>query len=171
LKKSSVIIVMVRFASLVTMLLGSAWAHGQTVVVIGNASVKKMDATSVMRIYTGRTSEIEGAAVHAVNAPPGTAIRNRFLSNCLQQDENRYTAHWTVRKYVGKGVSPREFARSADVLKYVAATPGAIGYLDDSELVPGVNVLLRCGTAKSQSPLGYVVDMIVSHWSRMLHGD
>jgi hypothetical protein len=161
----------IRCALLLTMLLCSAWAHGQVVVVIGNASVKKVDATSVFRIYTGRTSEIDGAAIYAVNAPTGTPIRNRFLASCLQQDENRYTAHWTVRKYVGKGVSPREFARSADVLKYVATTPGAIGYMEESELVPGVNVLLRCGSTNNKSPLGYVVDMIVSHWSRMLHGD
>lgn len=167
--KSSVMIVMIRLASLATMLLVSALAHGQPVVVIGNASVKKVDATSVIRIYTGRTSEIDGAAVYAVNAPPGTAIRNRFLSSCLQQDESRYTAHWTVRKYVGKGISPREFARAADVLQYVTTTPGAIGYLEESDLVPGVNVLLRCGTTKSQSPLGYVVDMIVSQWSRIVH--
>ena len=167
--RASVTIVMIRFALLLTLFLGSALAHGQAVVVIGNTSVKSVDATSVVRIYTGRTSEIDGAAVYAVNAPAGTAIRNRFLSNCLQQDENRYTAHWTVRKYVGKGTSPREFARSTDVLNYVATTPGAIGYLEESEVAPGVNVLLRCGTAKDQSPLSYVVDLIVSQWSRMVN--
>ena len=162
-------ILMIRRVVLLTMLLGSALVHGQVVVVIGNASVKKVDATSILRIYTGRTSEIDGATVYAVNAPAGTAVRNRFLANCLQQDESRYTAHWTVRKYVGKGISLREFARSADVLNYVATTPGAIGYLEESELVPGVNVLLRCGSAKTQSPLGYVVDMIISQWNRIVH--
>jgi ABC-type phosphate transport system substrate-binding protein len=167
--KPRIIIAMIRFALLVSLSSCSAMAHGQTVVVIGNTSVKKVDATSVLRIYTGRTSEIDGAAVYAVNAPTGTAIRNRFLSNCLQQDESRYTAHWTVRKYVGKGTSPREFARSTDVLNYVATTPGAIGYLEESEVAPGVNVLLRCGTAKDQSPLGYVVDLIVSQLSRMVN--
>ena len=161
--------VMVRRALLLTMLLGSASAQGQVVVVIGNASVKKLDATSLFRIYTGRTSEIDGAAIYAVNAPSGTPIRNRFLASCLQQDENRYTAHWTVRKYVGKGIAPREFARGADVLHYVSTTPGAIGYLEESEVPPGANVLLRCGTARSQSPLGYILDMIVSQWSRILH--
>lgn len=165
----SVITPMIRFALSISLILSSAMAHGQAVVVIGNSSVKKVDATSVLRIYTGRTSEIDGAAVYAVNAPTGTAIRNRFLSNCLQQDESRYTAHWTVRKYVGKGTSPREFARSTDVLNYVATTPGAIGYLDESEVAPGMNVLLRCGTYKEQSPLSYVVDLIVSQWSRIVN--
>ena len=159
----------IHFALVITLLLGSALAHGQVVVVIGNASVKKVDATSMLRIYTGRTSEIDGRAVYAVNAPTGSSIRNRFLSSCLQQDENRYTAHWTVRKYVGKGTSPKEFARGADVLDYVSTTPGAIGYLEESEVAPGVNILLRCETSKSQSPLGHVMDIIVSQWSRILN--
>jgi hypothetical protein len=167
--ESSSMAMRIRCALLLTMLLCSAWAHGQIVVVIGNASVKKVDATSVFRIYTGRTSEIDGAAIYAVNAPTGTPIRNRFLASCLQQDENRYTAHWTVRKYVGKGTSPREFARSAEVLNYVTTTPGAIGYLEESEVAPGMNILLRCETSKGQSPLSYVVDMIVSQWSRILN--
>ncbi len=162
-------IVMIRLALCLAVVLCPALAHGQVVVVIGNANVKKVDATSVLRIYTGRTSEIDGAAVYAVNAPTGTAIRNRFLSSCLQQDESRYTAHWTVRKYVGKGTSPREFARSTDVLNYVTTTPGAIGYLEESEVVPGMNILLRCGVSKDRSPLSYVVDLIVSQWSRILN--
>ena len=167
--KASVTIVMIRFALLLTLFLGSALAHGQAVVVIGNISVKSVDATSVVRIYTGRTSEIDGTVIYAVNAPTGSAIRNRFLASCLQQDENRYTAHWTVRKYVGKGTSPREFAKSVDVLNYVATTPGAIGYLEESEVSAGVKVLLRCGTSKDRSTLGYVVDILVAQWSRIVN--
>ena len=43
--------------------------------------------------------------------------------------------------------------------------------MEESELVPGVNVLLQCGTTNNKSPLGYVVDMIFSHWSRVLNGN
>lgn len=161
--------VMLRLALLISLFLSSALAYGQVVVVVGNPSVKKLDTTLLFRIYTGRTSEIDGLTVYPVNAPAGTPIRNRFLSSCLQQDENRYTAHWTVRKYVGKGTSPREFARSTDLRNYVATTPGAIGYLEESEVTPGMQVILRCGTAKGTSPLGYVVDLIVSQWGRFVH--
>lgn len=159
----------IRFALVIPLLLGSALAHGQVVVVIGNDSVKKIDSTSMLRIYTGRTSEIDGRTVHAVNAPVGSSIRNRFLSSCLQQDESRYTAHWTVRKHVAKGTSLREFAKGADVLSYVTTTPGAIGYLEESGVAPGVNVLLRCESPRSQTPLDHVPDMMASHWSRILN--
>lgn len=144
-------------------------AHAQVVVVIGHANVKNVDAVAVFRLYTGRSSEINGTAISAVNAPVGSSIRKRFLSSCLKQDEDRYTAHWTVRKYVGKGTSPQEFSRSTEVLNFVTSTPGAVGYLEESEVGPGVNVLLRCGVATAQSPLGYFVDFMVSQWDRLIN--
>jgi ABC-type phosphate transport system substrate-binding protein len=48
-----------------------------------------------------------------------------------------------VRRYVGKGASPRELPSSEDVINFVKSTPGAIGYLDASDVRPGVNVLLK----------------------------
>ena len=35
----------------------------------------------------------------------------------LSRDEARYTAYWTVRRYVGKGVPPLEVASTADVIR------------------------------------------------------
>jgi hypothetical protein len=156
-----------RWSVMVMLPLFGTLAHSQIVVVIGNTNVKKVDAAAVLRLYTGRSSEIDGIPVSAVNAPVGSSIRKRFLASCLKQDEDRYTAHWTVRKYVGKGTSPQELPRSAEVLNYVASTPGAIGYLEESEIVPGVNILMRCAPSTAQSPLGYFVDFVASQWGRL----
>ena len=79
----------------------------------------------------------------AINANSGSPVRDRFLQVYLNQDEDKYTAYWTVRRYIGKGASPKELSRSAEVINYVNSTPGAIGYIDEADLQPGVNVLLR----------------------------
>ena len=113
------------------------------VVVIGHPNVHRLDALTVARIYTGKVIEVDGVPVTAINANRGSAVRNRFLRIYLNQDEDKYTAYWTVRRYIGKGASPRELARSADVIDYVNSTPGAIGYIDEADLQAGVNVLLR----------------------------
>lgn len=113
------------------------------VVVIGHPSIKRMDATTLARIYTGRVIEVDGVAVTAINAKPGTEVRTRFLQMFLNQDEDKYTAYWTVRRYIGKGASPREMSTSSEVIRFVTSTPGAIGYIDSADLQPGLNVLLR----------------------------
>ncbi|GAB2180595.1 hypothetical protein DLREEDagrD3_08180 [Denitratisoma sp. agr-D3] len=129
-----------RLASLALVLASPAWAG---VVVIGNANLAKLNPTQVERIYTGRTIEVNGVAVQPVDAVQGSALRKRFLETYLQQDEAKYIGYWTVRRYIGKGVPPREIGSVAELLDYVQNTPGAIGYVDESELRPGVNVLLR----------------------------
>lgn len=112
-------------------------------VVIGHAGVPRLDAATVARLYTGRTIALAGQPVTVVNAAPGSALRQRFLAVYLQQDEERYRAYWTVRRHVGKGAPPRELAGSAEVIDWVQANPGGIGYIDASELRPGLNVVAR----------------------------
>ena len=113
------------------------------VVVIGDARLTRLDATTLEKVYTGRVIEVDGIPVTAVNANSGSAVRNRFLQAYLNQDEDKYTAYWTVRRYIGKGASPRELRTSAEVIDFVKSTPGAIGYIDEADVPPGVNVLLR----------------------------
>lgn len=112
-------------------------------VLIGSPGLPRIDAATAARLYTGRMIEVAGQPVTVVNPPMGSPLRQRFLALVLQQDEEQYRAYWTVRRHVGKGAPPRELASSADVILFVGSTPGAIGYIDASELRGGMNVLLR----------------------------
>ncbi len=113
------------------------------VVVIGHANLARIDVLTLEKIYTGKIIEVEGIPVKPVNANSGSAVRNRFLQFYLNEDEDKYTAYWTVRRYIGKGVSPRELTSGADVINFVKSTPGAIGYIDEADVQPGINVLLK----------------------------
>jgi hypothetical protein len=119
----------------------SAWAG--PVVVVGHATVRKLDAGTVQRIYTGKVIEVDGVAVMPVNLRPGQNLRQRFLQDYLQQAEDAYTGYWTVRRYIGKGTPPRELATVAEVLAFVQNTPGAVAYMDEADVPPHVNVVLR----------------------------
>jgi hypothetical protein len=133
-----------RTAVLALILLPGARPAQGGVVVIGHPSLgAKIDAPTVQKIFTGKVIEVGGVGVTAVNAHLGSPLRNQFLQLYLNQDEDKYTAYWTVRRYIGKGVPPREMATSADIIKFVNATPGAVGYIDESEVTPGLNVLLH----------------------------
>ena len=73
----------------------------------------------------------------------GQPLRQRFLADYLQQTDDAYVAYWTVRRYVGKGVPPRELPTVADVISYVQSTPGAVAYLDEADVPASMNVVLR----------------------------
>lgn len=126
------------------LLAGSTLAQAaDRVVVIGHPTVRKLDTATLQRIFTGKTIEVDGVRVQPVNAAPGLPVRQRFLSQYLQTDEDQYVGYWTVRRYVGKGTPPPEVKQPSEMIEMVGRTPGAIGYLDETDLVPGLNVLLR----------------------------
>ena len=112
------------------------------VVVVGNANLPKLDAETLNKIYTGRVIQVGGVSVLPVNLKPGNKLRGQFLSELLNSDDERYIAYWTVRRYIGKGVPPREMDGS-EMLNFIQATPGALGYVEGSEVKPGMNVLLK----------------------------
>lgn len=118
-------------------------AQAGDIVVIGNSNVPKMDAVTIQKVYTGKFISVSGVNVTPVGVKPGTVARNRFLREFLNQDEEKYTAYWTVRRYIGKGVPPTELAGAAAVISFVLSTPGAVGYIDEAELKPGMNVISR----------------------------
>lgn len=120
-----------------------AHAADDGLAVIAHPGLKGLDAETIRRAYSGRAVELDGQALRPVNLPSGSPLRPRFLKAVLQQDDEAYIAYWTVRRYIGKGVPPAELRSSAEVLDYVARTPGAIGYVDPSDLKAGVAVVLR----------------------------
>ena len=123
--------------------LACAQAHAGEMVVIGNGNVPRMDAVTIQKIYTGKIISVSGINVTPVGVKPGTSARNLFLQLFLSQDEEKYTAYWTVRRYIGKGAPPAELAGAAEVISYVQSTPGAVGYIEEAELKPGMNVIAR----------------------------
>ncbi|MDD2366946.1 MAG: hypothetical protein PHN84_12345 [Desulfuromonadaceae bacterium] len=132
-------IIVVLFALSLTL----AKAHAGEIVVIGNGNVPKMDTVTVQKIYTGKFIKVSGVSVKPVGVKPGAVTRNTFLREFLNQDEEKYTAYWTVRRYIGKGVPPADLQSAAEVIKYVQSTPGGVGYIDEAELKPGMNVVAR----------------------------
>lgn len=112
------------------------------VIVIGHAGMSKLDAVTVQRIFTGKLIKVNDIDVKPVNVKP-CSIRDRFLQTFLNQNDEKYTAYWTIRHFIGKGAPPLELPSSAEVIKFVQSTPGAIGYIDEDDVVPQVSVISR----------------------------
>jgi len=135
--KTTIVVVLL----VVSLTFAQAMAGG--IVVIGNNNVPKMDVGTIQKVYTGKFISVAGVNVKPVGVKPGTATRNRFLTEFLNQDEDKYTAYWTVRRFIGKGTPPSDLDSAAAVISYVQSTPGAVGYIEETDLQPGMNVIAR----------------------------
>lgn len=113
-------------------------------VVVANADTPALDADTLQKIYLGKVVEIDGRPVVPVNLAKGSVLRASFMQQVLAQDDDKFIAYWTVRRYIGKGSPPREFATVEEQLEFLRKTPGAVGYSDDSANIrQGLKTLLR----------------------------
>src|SRR5258708_176507 len=104
-------------------------------VVVANADTPMLDADTLQKIYLGKVVEIDGHPVVPVNLAKGNVLRVAFMQQVLEQDDDKFIAYWTVRRYIGKGSPPREFATMEEQLEFLRKTPGAVGYLDESAAI------------------------------------
>lgn len=118
-------------------------AADDPIVVIAYESIPKADLPTLQRLYTGRVVSISRQSAVPVNLPAGHRVRQQFIEMILKQNDEQYTGYWLVRRYVGKGTPPQELADVDELVRYVIATPGAIGYAPLSKVPAGTNIIFR----------------------------
>jgi ABC-type phosphate transport system substrate-binding protein len=93
--------------------------------VISNASLS-LTPDEIRDVFLGEKLLVHGLRLVPVD---NGVVQEEFLSKILQTDVQKYYARWT-RKSFHEGISPPALKGSdAEVIAFVKATPGAIGYI------------------------------------------
>ncbi len=113
--------------------------------IIAHPSVQKNQLTQkeLASVFLGRTRmwEGQGKNIVLVSVEPDDLVMVQFLEQILRKSPSHYRAYWRQRLFSGKGGMPIECSNSADVLKAVASTPGAIGIVSVATLSTDVKYL------------------------------
>jgi ABC-type phosphate transport system substrate-binding protein len=118
---------------------GSA-ASAQDVVLVANKGVQisEIRDADLRAIFMGEKTRFADGS-HAVPVTlKGGAVHEVFLRNHLGRNPEDFRAQWRKAVFTGQGAMPRTFDTEAAVIEYVAATPGALGYV--SRVSPKDNV-------------------------------
>jgi ABC-type phosphate transport system substrate-binding protein len=108
--------------------------------VIANPSVKSASVSvdELKNVFLGNTSSLsDGSKVEPVLAESGAA-HDEFLKDVVGKSGPALKNHLKTLVFTGKGSMPKSFASEADIVKYVAKTPGAIGYVSAGAAADGV---------------------------------
>jgi ABC-type phosphate transport system substrate-binding protein len=117
-------------------------AEAGSVIVGKDASVQSLDQSEVQRVFLGRTGSLGGSPVVVVFQKSG-ATREAFDGKVLAKPGAQLTSYWSKLVFTGKAKAPEEVDSDAAVKAKVAATPGAIGYIDDSAVDASVKVVFK----------------------------
>ena len=83
-----------------------------------------------------------GERVRPVDLTEDAEIRERFSLAIFRRRTLDIENHWKTMVFSGRDVPPPEKASELEILDYVAANPGAIGYVSrENYLPPGVKAV------------------------------
>jgi TonB family protein len=133
----------VRLTATILIILASLYAGATDVKVIANSSIRTdtISSSEIKRIFLLEANSLgDGTHVEPVLRRSGSA-HEAFLKEFLDTDDNTLHVYYGTLVFTGKAAMPKELDSDADIVKYVARTKGAIGYVS-AETVPwGVKTL------------------------------
>jgi ABC-type phosphate transport system substrate-binding protein len=111
------------------------------IIVHPRSSLGSVSSQELEDLYLGRKKKLSDG----VNAEPVdlgiSALQEAFLKNYVKRSESQYRTHWKKAVFTGQGKPPKKFDTEAELIAYVAATPGALGYVSLEADVSSVKVL------------------------------
>jgi hypothetical protein len=132
-------------ALLVASPLSSLATAGHLVVVVHPSNpVAVLSESDVMRLWMGKTRSFpDQVTAEPVSLRAGDGLRQRFETLVLNKSPNQVRAYWAQQIFTGRGTPPRELSTPADVRRFVASNPSAVGYLEPEMVDASVKVALE----------------------------
>jgi ABC-type phosphate transport system substrate-binding protein len=127
---------MLKVAAGLCLLLMARNARADVVVVVSaKCPTTALTALEITQIYMGRSK-----ALRPVDTA-GNALRTEFYTKVAGKDDAQVRALWSRLVFTGKATAPRELSNSAEVVKFVAADPNVIGYIEKSAVDSSVKIV------------------------------
>jgi ABC-type phosphate transport system substrate-binding protein len=119
-------------------------AQAQVAVIVNpKSAAASMTADQVAGIFLGKTATLpSGATAAPADQAEGSAVREQFYTKVAGKQAAQVKAAWSRLVFSGKGTPPKELGSSAEVKKFVAANPDAIGYIEKSAVDGSVKAVL-----------------------------
>jgi hypothetical protein len=126
----------------------SSWsgAGAQDVMLVANKGVRVSEITNadVRAIFLGTKTRFADGS-HAVPVTlKGGPVHEVFLKNYVREGPEEFRSQWRKVVFTGQGAMPKACDSESALIEYVAATPGAVGYVsrispqDRVKLLPAV---------------------------------
>ncbi|MBN2008487.1 substrate-binding domain-containing protein [candidate division KSB1 bacterium] len=134
----------IRYLIYMLLLIGfSCIASAQTVIIVHpENTLEKASRADISNIFLGKKTQWDGggkiiAVDHKKDSKPGKA----FLDVIVKMSENEYKNYWVEKMLSGEAEPPKNFSSDEDILKFVKANKGAIGYISAENVQEGVKVI------------------------------
>jgi ABC-type phosphate transport system substrate-binding protein len=118
------------YAAIYLMLALATQQPGYVVIVNEANGVGAMSAADLSKVFFKKVNRWStGLDAVPVDLPEGAAAREAFNAGVHGKNLGAVRAYWQQQIFSGRGVPPLEKATDEQVVAFVRATPGAVGYV------------------------------------------
>jgi ABC-type phosphate transport system substrate-binding protein len=112
-------------------------------VLIGNKNVaaEKLDAATVKSIFLGKKVAWDGAGRITLAVLKGGPVAEEYFKSAVEMTASAFNNHWRRLAMTGGGTAPKSFEKEEDLRKFVAETPGAVGFVESTNADDSVVIL------------------------------
>lgn len=126
---------------LCAVLLCSLPVRAEVYVVAHRAAPDHLSKEELIALFMGKAAALGGSQALPIDQPDANPLRDEFYYKLTGKSPAQMKAYWAKLSFTGKGSPPRTAANAGEIRKTLAATPGAISYLDKASLDPSVKVV------------------------------
>ncbi|MCM2279919.1 MAG: phosphate ABC transporter substrate-binding protein [Oligoflexia bacterium] len=117
-------------------------ADAKVAIITHPGAPAELTGEQVRRIFLGKDIFFpDGTRARPVDLSARSPVRTEFYGTFFDLRESEIRAYWAGRVFTGKGVPPPVIGTDDEVRRFVAATPGAIAYVDPGAVDQTVRVL------------------------------
>jgi ABC-type phosphate transport system substrate-binding protein len=129
-------------ASITSLTARSVDAQGYKVVVNAGNSVSSISRAQLTQLFLKKTTKWDdGTVVAPVDLGEKSNVRAAFSTDVHEKPVVAVKVYWQKQVFAGREVPPPTEKSDADVLSFVKAHKGAVGYVSEDTPADGVKVL------------------------------
>lgn len=124
-------------------------AQAQDIVMVANETVaiSEISDSELRDLFTGSQTRFRNGSRAVPVIIKGGPAHEVFLRKHIGHTSDSFRTFWRKAVFTGQGAAPKEFSSEEAVLEYIAATPGAIGYVSHLRAAERVKVVTISGKA------------------------
>ena len=132
-----------RHLGVLAVLFASLSLAGAAPVIIVNKSIEKekIDAATLKSVLLGKKVAWDSGGRAILAVLKSGPVADEFLKGAVDMSGSSFNNYWRRLAMTGGGTAPHSFEKEEDLRKYVADTPGAIGFVDSANVDASVAVL------------------------------
>ena len=129
-------------AVILLLIIGKANAD-EELYFIGNKNIpeNELRKSDIMNIFLGKQSQWSDKQTITICLLQEKVAYNIFTRRYLNKTPMQFNRYWRKMMFTGKGIMPEPFTSKEELLKFIAETNGAIGYLPSEVNANGVKTI------------------------------